>query len=121
MRIDNAEMLRQALKTASSQLQKESSRFQSERKMLEEKLAELERASDEHKKESRARKLAMRLVLDESVLRDIQEKTAAFLKKNLDVLEEAVDLNAESLAKIGEVDEAHQTFDQLERIARELK
>jgi hypothetical protein len=90
------------LKTASACLRE----FESERKIIEEKLAKSNEEVATKAKEAEALKIAMELVLDESTLKEVQEKAAALNKEDLTLVKKAMELDlSKKIASLGEVAE----------------
>lgn len=90
------------LKTASACLRE----FESERKILEEKIAKSNEEMAVKIKEEEALKIAMELVLDESTLKEVAEKAAALKKEDLVLVKKAMELDlTKKIASLGEVAE----------------
>ena len=91
------------IKEASSCIRK----FESESAQLNEKIAKLEAELISKAKESEANKIAMVLILDDDVIKDINDKTAALKDEDLNVVKKALELDlTKKLASLGEVEKS---------------
>lgn len=78
--------------------------FDAESRQLKAKIAELESKLDEQVKEAKVHDLALKLTLDDDTVKDITEKMAHLRSRNLDVVEEAIELGmTDKIASLGDV------------------
>ena len=91
------------IKEASSCLRK----FESESTQLKEKVAKLEAELELKTKEAEANKLAMEMVLDDDMAKEISEKAASLKTEDLAMVRKAIEYSqTKKLASLGEVEKS---------------